>query len=241
MMTWMRAAVLRSVKVLSQKDLDFSPIDANEMWVATSNRLVQLTKDGGDHWQKITPPGLAVPYQLLYVEPSHHDPATAFLTVGPGRESVPPQILRTRDLGATWQSIINGLPADQSVRVVREDTVRRGLLFAGTDSTVFLSFDDGDHWRPLTLNLPATPVTDMEIHGDDLVISTFGRSLWILDNIRPIRQLTPEVLADAVHLFAPATALRVRWDTFQDTPLPIETPTGQNPPDGRQRIESKSP
>ncbi len=228
---------------LSEKDPDkprppaiealaVSPIDANEMWVATSNRLVQLTKDGGDHWQEITPPGLAVPYQLLYVEPSHHDPATAFLTVGPGRESVPPQILRTRDLGATWQSIINGLPADQSVRVVREDTVRRGLLFAGTDSTVFLSFDDGDHWRPLTLNLPVTPVTDMEIHGDDLVISTFGRSLWILDNIRPIRQLTPEVLADAVHLFAPATALRVRWDTFQDTPLPIETPTGQNPPDG---------
>ena len=110
--------------------------------------------------------------------------------------------------------------------------MRKGLLYAGTDSTVFLSYDDGDHWHPLTLDLPATPVTDMEVHGDDLVISTYGRGLWILDNITPIRQLNSEVLNSAVHLFAPAPALRVRWDTNQDTPLPIETPSGKNPPDG---------
>ncbi len=209
-----------------------SPIDAGEMWATTTNRLVQLTRDGGAHWQKVTPQGLSAPLQLLYVEPSHHDAAEAFLTVGSSRQAVPPQILRTRDFGATWQSIIEGLPANESVRVVREDPVRKGLLFAGTDSTVFLSFDDGDHWHPLTLNLPATPVTDLEIHGDDLAISTYGRGLWILDDISPIRQFSPELLAAPVRLLKPVTAIRVRWDTYEDTPLPIETPSAKNPPDG---------
>jgi photosystem II stability/assembly factor-like uncharacterized protein len=214
------------------ESLAASPVDPGEMWAATSNRLVQLTRDGGEHWAKVTPPGLSAPSQILYVEPSHQDAGTAYLTMGSSRESVPPQILRTRDFGATWQPIIQGLPTDESVRVVREDRVRRGLLFAGTDSSVFISFDDGDHWHSLRLNLPATPVTDMEIHGDDLVLSTYGRGLWILDDLSPIRQLTPEVLTKNVHLYEPATALRVRWDTYQDTPLPIETPTGKNPPDG---------
>jgi hypothetical protein len=212
--------------------LSASTLDASVMWAATTNRLVQVTRDGGQHWQKVTPPGLAWPQEILYVEPSHHNAGTAYLAVGTSRQAVPPQILRTRDFGATWQSIIDGLPADQGVLVVREDRVRKGLLFAGTTSSVFVSFDDGDHWRPLTLDLPATPVTDMEIHGDDLVISTYGRGLWILDNISPIRQLTPEVLSSAQHLFVPPTAMRVRWDTNQDTPLPIETPSGKNPPDG---------
>jgi photosystem II stability/assembly factor-like uncharacterized protein len=212
--------------------LSASTIDPKLMWAATTNRVVQMTRDGGEHWQKVTPPGIAAPAEIFYVEPSHHDAATAFVTVGSSRQAVPPQIFRTRDYGATWQSIINGLPASEGVRVVREDPVRKGLLFAGTDSTVFISFDDGDHWRRFTLDLPATPITDMEIHGDDVVVSTYGRGLWILDNISPIRQLTPEVLASAVHLFTPAPALRVRWDTNQDTPLPIETPSGKNPPDG---------
>jgi photosystem II stability/assembly factor-like uncharacterized protein len=209
-----------------------SPVDAAEMWAATTNRLVQLTRDGGATWHKVTPPGLASPAEILYVEPSHHDAARAYLAIGSSRQALPPQVLRTRDYGATWQSITEGLPASDGVRVVREDPVRKGLLFAGTDSSVFLSFDDGDHWHPFTLNLPASPVTDIEVHDDDLVISTYGRGLWILDNITPVRQLTPEILAAKAHLFAPATALRVRWDTNQDTPLPIETPTGKNPPDG---------
>jgi len=209
-----------------------STIDPKLMWAATTNRIVQVTRDGGEHWQKVTPSGITAPNEILYVEPSHHDAAEAYLSVGTSRQAVPPQVLRTRDYGATWQSIVNGLPANEGVRVVREDTLRKGLLFAGTDSTVFASFDDGDHWHSLTLDLPATPVTDMEIHGDDLAISTYGRGLWILDNITPIRELTPEVLASASHLFAPAPALRVRWDTNQDTPLPIETPAAKNPPDG---------
>lgn len=212
--------------------LAISPVDAGEMWVSTTNRLVQLTRDGGVHWQKVTPPGVTTPSQILYVEPSHFDAGEAYLTVGTSRQAVPAQILRTRDFGATWQSIVNGLPTDESVLVVREDPVRKGLLYAGTASTVYLSFDDGDHWYPLTLNLPAASVTDIDVHGDDLAISTYGRGLWILDDIKPIRELTPEILASPVTLMQPVTAMRVRWDNWEDTPLPIETPSAKNPPDG---------
>ena len=163
---------------------------------------------------KVTAPGVDKPSEILYVEPSHFDAAEAFLAVGTSRQAVPPQILRTRDFGATWQSVINGLPKDESVLVVREDTVRKGLLFAGTASTVYVSFDDGDHWHPLTLNLPAASDTDIHVHGDDLAISTYGRGLWILDNIAPLRSLTPGMLACPVHLLPPVNAMRVRWDNW---------------------------
>ncbi len=212
--------------------LSISPLDAGEMWVSTTNRLVQLTRDGGAHWQKVTPAGIAEPFQILYVEPSHYDAAEAFLTVGTSRQAVPAQILRTRDFGATWQSVVTGLPTEESALVVREDPVRKGLLYAGTASTIYVSFDDGDHWHPLTLNLPATSVTDIDVHGDDLAISTYGRGLWILDDIAPIRNLTPKMLAQPASLLPPVTAMRVRWDNFEDTPLPIETPSAKNPPDG---------
>lgn len=212
--------------------LSESPLNASEMWAATTNRLVQVTRDGGAHWQNVTPAGIDPAREIFYVEPSHFDPAEAFLSIGSSRQAALAQVLRTRDYGTTWQPIINGLPPEESVRVVREDPVRKGLLFAGTASTMFLSFDDGDHWHPLTLNLPATPVTDIDIHGDDLIISTYGRGLWVLDDLAPIRQWSPDILASSVHLFQPVEATRVRWDTWQDTPLPIETPTAQNPPDG---------
>lgn len=212
--------------------LSESPLDAAEMWAATTNRLVQVTRDGGAHWQNVTPTGIDAAREIFYVEPSHFDKGEAFLSIGSSRQQAPAQILRTRDYGATWQPIIAGLPPEESVRVVREDSVRKGLLFAGTASTMFLSFDDGDHWHPLTLNLPATPVTDIDVHGDDLVISTYGRGLWVLDDLASIRQWTQEVSDSSVHLFEPEQAMRVRWDTWQDTPLPIETPTAKNPPDG---------
>lgn len=183
-------------------------------------------------WQKVTPAGIEAPSEILYVEPSHFDAAEAFLTVGTCRQTVPPQILRTRDYGATWQSIVNGLPADEGVLVVREDTVRKGLLYAGTASTVFVSLDDGDHWHPLTLNLPAASITDIDVHGDDLAISRYGHGLWILDDIAPIRGLNPTMLATPVSLLPPVTAMRVRWDNWEDTPLPIETPSAKNSVDG---------
>jgi len=205
--------------------------DAAEIWAATSNRFVYLTRDSGASWENVTPPDMADPMQVLYVEASHHDPATAYVTAGGTRESTSAYVVRTHDYGQSWQKIVNGIPANEMVRVMREDPKRKGLLYAGTDTGVFVSWDDGDHWQSLSLNLPATPVTDIQVHDNDLAISTFGRSLWILDNVSPLRELTAESNADG-HLFTPVTALRVRWENYQDTPYPIETPAGQNPPDG---------
>ena len=209
-----------------------SPVDGREIWVGTSNRVVQLTRDGGASWQNVTPPGLAEPAQILYVEASHHDPAAAYLTVGGVRESTGPFALRTRDYGKTWQRIVNGFPQGEMVRVLREDTKRKGLLYAGTDTSVFVSWDDGDHWQPFSLNLPATPITDLTVHGNDLAISTFGRGLWILDDITPLREIDSKLTTAPAYLFAPAPGMRVRWDNYEDTPWPRETPAGQNPPDG---------
>jgi photosystem II stability/assembly factor-like uncharacterized protein len=208
-----------------------SPVQAGVMWAGTSNRIVQLTRDAGS-WQNVSPPGLTYPTQILTVEASHHDVATAYVAAGATRESTPPYVARTHDSGRTWQKIVNGFPEHEMVRVVREDPKRKGLLYAGTDTSVFVSWDDGDHWQSLQLNLPATPVTDLAVHGGDLAISTFGRALWILDDVTPLREFSPQITASDAHLFRPATAVRVRWDTYEDTPYPRETPAGQNPPDG---------
>ena len=212
--------------------LGVSPVKSGLIWAGTSNRIVQLTHDEGKSWQNVSPSGLADPLEILYVQPSHHDAGTAYLTIGGTRESTPPNVMRTHDYGKTWQTIVNGFPADQMVRVVREDPKRKGLLYAGTDTTVFVSWDDGDHWQPLTLNLPPAPITDLQVHDNDLVISTFGRSLWILDDVSPLREISPQIASGDAHLFTPETAIRVRWDNYEDTPFPVETPAGQNPPDG---------
>ena len=209
-----------------------SEVQAGVMWAGTSDRIVQLTRDAGASWQNVSPRGLVEPTEILAVEASHHDAATAYLAVGATRESTPPYVARTHDYGRTWQKIVNGFPEREMVRVVREDPKRKGLLYAGTDSGVFVSWDDGDHWQSLQLNLPATPLTDLQVHANDLVISTFGRALWILDDVTPLREISPQIAASDVHLFRPATAMRVRWDNYQDTPYPVETPAGQNPPDG---------
>jgi photosystem II stability/assembly factor-like uncharacterized protein len=209
-----------------------SAVRSGVIWVGTSNRLVQLTRDGGKNWQDVSPAGLTEPAQILYVEPSHQDPGSAYLTVGGRRESIPPAVFRTDDYGKSWQKIVNGFPEREMVRVVREDPKRKGLLFAGTDTGVYVSWDRGDHWQPISLNLPATPITDLQVHDNDLVISTFGRSLWVLDDITPLREISSQITAADVNLFAPAPATRVRWENYQDTPYPIETPAGQNPPDG---------
>jgi photosystem II stability/assembly factor-like uncharacterized protein len=207
-------------------------VQASEIWAGTSNRLVYLTQNSGATWEDVTPPGLTEPTQVLYVEASHHDPATAYVTVGGTREATPSYVARTHDHGKTWQKIVNGFPGNDMVRVVREDPKRKGLLYAGTDTGVFVSWDDGDHWQSLSMNLPATPVTDLQVHANDLAISTFGRGLWILDNVSPLRDLKPEISAADATLFSPLTAMRVRWKNYQDTPYPIETPAGRNPSDG---------
>jgi hypothetical protein len=142
-----------------------------------------------------------------------------------------PHIYRTHDGGKTWKEIVRGLP-ESPVNVVREDSERRGLLFAGTERAVFVSFNDGDDWQPLRLNMPATSIRDLVIHGDDVVVGTHGRSFWILDDVTPLRQLDAKVGAAEVHLFRPQTAYRVRWNLNTDTPLPPDEPAGRNPPDG---------
>jgi photosystem II stability/assembly factor-like uncharacterized protein len=209
-----------------------STIQAGQIWAGTSNRLVYLTRDAGANWQNVSPPELADPLQVLYVEASHHDPATAYLTVGATRESTPAYIARTHDYGKTWQKIVNGIPENEMVRVLREDPKRKGLLYAGTDTSVYVSWDDGDNWQSLSLNLPATPITDLQVHDNDVVVSTFGRSFWILDNVSPLRNLRPASDSANAYLFPPAPAMRVRWENYQDTPWPAETPAGRNPSDG---------
>jgi hypothetical protein len=143
-----------------------------------------------------------------------------------------PHVYRTHDGGATWTRVVNGLPEMGPVNVVREDPKRPGLLFAGTERAVYVSADDGQHWLPLRQNMPATSIRDLVIHDDDLVVGTHGRSIWILDNIAPLRELAQAARAERAHLYGPAPATRVRWNMFSDTPLPPEEPAGANPPDG---------
>src|SRR4029453_16828225 len=139
---------------------------------------------------------------------------------------------RTRDAGKSWQKIVKGLPVTTAARVVREDGALKGLLYAGTESGVFVSFNGGDEWQPLQLNLPSVSVRDLNVHGNDLVAATYGRGLWILDDISPLRQMSKEITAGDAYLFKPSTAVRARWDNHPDTPLPADTPAGENPPEG---------
>ena len=211
--------------------LALSSAQAGVIWVGTSDFLIQLTTDGGANWHLVTPAGLPPRGEINMMEASHHDPAEAY-AVGEFFQDPKPHLYRTRDFGKTWQERVEGLPTSAIVRAVREDTVRKGLLYAGTETGVYVSFDDGDHWQSLQLNLPTSSVRDLAVHGDDLVAATFGRSLWILDDLTPLRQADAQVAGSDAYLFRPETAMRVGWDQNQDTPLPPEVPAGQNPPNG---------
>ncbi len=210
--------------------ISLSRVKANVMWVGTGNGLIQMTQDGKT-WQNVSIPNLPDRSSISVIESSPLDPATAYAVITAFQNSHP-LVYRTHDSGKTWELIANGLPENWSARVVRADPVRKGLLFAGTSNGIYFSLDDGDHWESLQLNLPVTPITDLDIHGDDLVASTFGRSLWILDDITPLRQLDTKWMESSAHLLTPRPAVRTRWDMNQDTPLPPETPAGKNPPDG---------
>jgi len=210
-----------------------SPLRAGEIWVGTDDGLIQVTRDDGKTWHNVTPPELTPWSKIGILEVSRHDANTVYAAVDRHRlEDYRPHIYRTRDGGKAWQEIIAGIPAGSFVNAVREDPARKGLLFAGTETGVFVSFNDGDQWQPLQLNLPNASVRDLVVHGDDLVIGTFGRSIWILDDITPLRQLNSEVAGAEAWLFQPQTALRIRPSGFEGTPLPPETPQGENPPNG---------
>lgn len=207
--------------------------EADTIWAGTDDGLIQITRDGGKTWKNVTPPQLTPWAKISILEASHFDAGTVYAAVNTFRlDDLRPHIFRTRDYGASWQEIVAGLPATAPTNVVREDPARKGLLFAGTENAVYVSFNDGDAWQPLQLNLPHTSMRDLTIHGDDLIVGTHGRSFWILDDITPLRQLTEKVAQQPVVLFAPEEALRWRWNRNTDTPLPPEVPAGKNPPDG---------
>jgi len=210
--------------------ISLSRVKQNVIWAGTGNGLVHVTEDG-KNWQNVTMTGLPDKASITVVESSPFDATSAYVVVN-ATHNTRPMVYRTRDFGKTWQPITTGLPDDWTVRVVRADPIRRGLLYAGTTTGIFFSLDDGDHWQSLQLSLPTCTVTDIDVHGDDLVISTFGRSLWILDDITPIRELDANWLGASAYLLPPEPAVRTRWDMYQDTPLPLETPAGKNPPDG---------
>ena len=209
-----------------------SPVEKGEIWAGTTNGLIHLTHDDGATWTNVTPPGLSRFAMVSMLEASHFDAATAYASVDRHEENdFKPHIFRTHDAGKTWAEICSGIPDGDLVRVVREDPARKGLLYAGTESATYVSFDEGAHWNPLQLNMPSTSVRDLQIRGNDLVAATYGRAFWILDDVSALRQIQPGK-PRKTQLFAPGKALRVQLDLNGDTPLPPEMPAGQNPPNG---------
>jgi photosystem II stability/assembly factor-like uncharacterized protein len=207
--------------------------DINTLWAGTDDGLIWMTQDGGKNWNNITPPDLTAWSKVTQIEASHFDDQSAYASVSRFRiDDLHPYIYRTHDGGKTWKLITGGLPADAPADTVREDPVRKGLLFAGTEASVWVSFDDGDHWQSLQLNLPHTSMRDLGIHDSDLIVATHGRSFWILDDITPLRQLADSMAKSDAHLFKPEAAYRVRRSTNPDTPIPPDEPAGENPPDG---------
>ncbi len=200
--------------------------------MGTDDGLLWITRDGGKNWADITPKELTAWSKVTQISASHFDEQTAYASVSRFRiNDTHPYIYRTHDGGRTWKLIIAGLPEFGPVDSVREDPVRQGLLFAGTENAVWVSFNDGDRWQPLQLNLPHTSMRDLWIHDNDLIVATHGRSFWILHDIAPLREASAAI-ANGVHLFNPASAYRVQRDTNTDTPLPPDEPMAANPPDG---------
>jgi photosystem II stability/assembly factor-like uncharacterized protein len=205
----------------------------NFLWAGTDDGLVWKTEDGGKNWSDITPPGLTAWSKVAQIDASHFDDTTAYVAVNRLRvDDLRPYAFRTHDGGKTWKSIADGLPADEPVNSVREDTQRRGLLFAATERSVYVSADDGDHWASLQINLPRTSMRDLWIHDNDLIVGTHGRSIWILDNISILRKLGCCQLPREVTLIQPPAAYRVEPSTWTDTPIPPDEPLGRNPPAG---------
>jgi photosystem II stability/assembly factor-like uncharacterized protein len=210
-----------------------SPLDVNTIWAGTDDGLIHITRDGGKTWKDVTPPELRSWDKVSQIDAGHFDVDTAYIAINAiRRNDMRPHIYRTHDGGATWMRIVDGLHDMAPVNVAREDPKQEGLLFAGTEREVYFSIDDGERWQSLRMNMPASSVRDLVVHEDDIVVGTHGRSIWILDNIAPLRELTQAASTEGAFLFSPPRATRVRWNMFSDTPLPPEEPAGKNPPDG---------
>jgi len=199
--------------------------EAGTMYVGSDDGLMHITRDGGANWENITPRGIGIAL-VNAIDVSPHDPATAYVAVTRYKENDhTPMIFKTTNYGKRWKQIADGIPDGDFVRVVREDTARRGMLYAGTESGLYVSFDDGDNWQPMQSNLPHVPVTDMKVHGKDLLLSTQGRGFWILDDIAPLRQMNGDT--DGASLFAPSPALHVNTAGGRNG-----GPSSPNPPSG---------
>jgi photosystem II stability/assembly factor-like uncharacterized protein len=206
-----------------------SPLKQGMIWAGSDDGLIHLTEDDGEHWSNITPTDLKPWSTISIIEPSHYDQNIAYVAVDRHKlDDIAPYAYKTTDRGHSWTPIVNGLPNGAVVHVVREDPVRRGLLYAGTERGVFVSFDDGGHWQKLQLNLPVTPVHDLLVKDNDLAAATHGRGFWILDDVTPLRQIQPGTTARDVVLYAPEHAVRLYYPDEVDRRGPV----GQNPPAG---------
>jgi len=210
-----------------------SYVRAGEIWAGTDDGLIQLTQDEGKTWENVTPPELTPWSKVTHIEASRSVVGTAYAAVDRHRlEDYRAHLYRTKDFGKTWLAVSNGIPEGSFLNCVREDPVRKGLLYACTEKGVYVSFNDGDDWQPLQLNLPVTSVRDLVVHEDDLVIATFGRSFWVLDDVTPLRQMDAQVAAADGWLFRPETTYRVRPGADQESPIPMDETLFANPPDG---------
>ena len=210
-----------------------SPVDEQVIWVGTDDGLIHRTTDGGRSWANVTPPELGPWWKVSLMDASRAGADVAYAAVNAFRlDDLRPHIYRTRDGGRTWAAITRGIPDGAAINVVREDPATPGLLFAGSEQAVYVSFDDGDRWQSLRLDMPATSIRDLVVKDDDLVVATHGRGFWILDDITPLRQLAAVTSSPAPRLVTPRPAWRVRGNMNVDTPLPPDEPAGENPPDG---------
>jgi photosystem II stability/assembly factor-like uncharacterized protein len=213
-----------------------SPLDAKTIWVGTDDGLIHVTRDDGAHWNDVTPPAMTAWSKVSQIDSGHFDAETAYASVDRHRLGDDrPYIYRTHDGGKTWTNVVDGIPAGAFVNSVKEDTHQKGLLYAATELRVYVSFDDGDHWQPLQLNMPVTSVRDIVVHGDDLAIATHGRGFWVLDQMSALRQIAAhgtEIEAATAWLFTPGKTYSIHQGGQNGTPLPHEEPQEVSPPAG---------
>ncbi len=207
-----------------------SPLEEGALWAGSDDGLLHISRDGGENWEDITPKNMPTEGTVNAIDPSPHQPGKAYVSVYRYRDNdFQPYVFRTENYGKSWKLLTdgeNGIPADHFVRVVREDPDREGLLYAGTEFGMYISFNDGADWQPFQLNLPITPVTDLKVHQKDLVVATQGRSFWILDDLSPLHQMNSETAQADVHLFKPSTAYRTQIRGYRGDNTPDNKPKG---------------
>jgi photosystem II stability/assembly factor-like uncharacterized protein len=220
--------------------LGLSPLNGNRLWAGTDDGFIWTTTDAGAHWNNVTPPAMKPFWKVFNMDAGHFDAQTAYAAINTMRlDDWRPHLFRTHDGGKTWTEIDNGLPPNGATSTIREDPKAKGLLYAGTETQVYVSFDDGDHWQSLRLNAPASSVRDLAVKDDDLIAGTHGRGFLILDDVTPLREIAAsmakgktKVSGASLHLYAPEVAVRVRNNMNPPTPWPPDMATGENPPDG---------